>query len=330
MIDKGVERILELSDPPVGEPPQTEAIEREFAYLSGGCFTNPPLQPYHLKNYGFGLKNGINAVIPFCVSKHAVEPNLARYPEIAPLIQAIKNHIPDTPYPILAGSAVFLGARHGKCNDVDLVAYVLVGTTDEERHTVGRTLRDMVSATAPTEIKATVSGGKRLFAEGVLIEPLLDQLVGNNPQNPAPDLVCGLASVQLIFDADPTSLNKQITLQIHFIHQSFIETDIHPYQELPECNANNFFHKNQHWLAPSFLHYFRFLLRGIEAEPMRKNPLKAAKRAAMLTGMAGLWKEQDLLIAHINGRAPLADVDLQALINRLRAEISPLVTAGII
>lgn len=333
MVDARVVQILELSDVPAGTRPSVGTIEYDFARLSRERFANPPYQPSHLENYGFGLQTGVKSVIPYCIAGHVVPPTLRSHREIKTLIQNIEHSDIVTPYPILAGSAVFLGINHDNCDDVDLVIYVPVGARDDERKAVGRFFRQLVTATQPTELKATViiSGNrtKKLSTKrsSGTIGDLLDRIVGKKPTEPDPEVIADLASAQLIFDADPHGLGKQTTLKIQLTPLNFVDTDIHPYQELPECDEHEFYHTNKHWLAPSFVHFFRFLFWGVTEQLAEQNIVKAGKRAAMLAGMAGDWDAQKEIIDAIRAFTPTTDTTtLKLALEKLRSEVATGIT----
>ncbi|WP_417463278.1 hypothetical protein [Kordiimonas sp.] len=279
------------------------------------------------------MQTGVQSIIPFCIANHVVPPTLRSHPEIRTLIQKIQHSGSITPYPILAGSAVYLGIGHINCDDVDLVAYVPVGAKDDERKAVGRFLRQLVTATRPTELKASVIVSdnkiKKLSTKrsGGTADNLLDRILGEDPTEPDPEIIVNLASAQLIFDADPKSLGKQMTLKIHCTPLNFVDTDIHPHQELPECDEHDFFHTNKHWLAPSFVHFFRFLIRGVNEQQEKQNIVKAAKRAAMLAGMAGDWDVQKEIIDLITASTTTTKTkDIGSIVDNLRREIATEVT----
>ena len=304
MIEPRIDRILGLSNHIVGEHPRVAEREDLFAEISREVFPNPPAQPYELENYGFGLINHVSAVVPFCVGEYAYEPQsqVAQHPKLATFLAKLE------PYPILAGSAVFLGTDHAICDDVDLVTYVDLGTTEEERQDVGRRLREIVEEFRPAELISQMSSGPEGEPAGKLkgigdteIPALLDSLVGTDPKHPDPRLVARLVSAQLEWTAEFFELGKPVSLRVHFVHLANEDKDIHPYQELHGCKAEDFLHTNRNWLTPSFGYYYGFLRKGLleirGKKTSERDIIKKAKRAAMILGIFGRHRhEQRILV----------------------------------
>lgn len=302
MFDRRVLTILTLSDRRAVEPAPVADREAEFASLCKQFFPAPPEQPDELANYGFGLKQSVRAVLPYCISAHARQPvvELSQDPKLAALLARIE------PYPIFAGSAVFLGANHPMCDDLDLVQYIFVGAGRDERLEVATGLRKMVVDLDPASLKASLnntSDGPQVppqIARGrTSIRDYLDELLGSDASQPDPKLVARLASAQIAWPASAYRIRKVISLQLHFIHQSFVDKDIHPYQETHECDAAQFLHSNRYWLDSSFRNYFGFLFRGIQQQLVNNDIIKAAKRAAVLSGLVGNTNAQNTLISHL-------------------------------
>ena len=303
MIDRRVIRILELSDQGVGEPAAVAELESLYALVTSGYFSVPPEQPEELSNYGFGLKEGVPAILPYCVSPFARQPSerLGQYPKIAALLSKIE------PYPILAGSAVLLGVEHAICDDIDLVTYIEVGTRPEERLHVARELRRLVKDMKPHTLKASFQNSEgnkprpTWSKEGQHdINRLLDRIVGSDSRNPDTKEIARLASAQLEWPASSFGLGKRVSLQLHFVHRAFIDMNVHPQQEVHECDARKFLHTNQHWLAKSFWNYFQFLTRGIQREVVKDDEIKAYKRAAMLFGLVGESGDQAKVVSMLD------------------------------
>lgn len=325
MIDNRVLKILEFSEQNVGEHAPVADREGLFASLCGEVFVAPPEQPDELANYGFGLKNGVHAVVPYCLSTYGRQPTegLSRDVKLAELLSKI------VPYPILAGSAVYLGANHAMCDDIDLVQYVMIGATRAERIDVAKRLRQLIDDLCPTSLKASLNNmddDKPMppcAAEGTKnVRKYLGELVGVDPFRPDPKLIAQLGSAQMIWSAETFSLGKPISLQLHFVHQSFFDKDVHPYQEAHECEAAAFLHTNQHWLAPSMCNYFGFLKRGIQEQLAEGDIIKAAKRAAILFGLVGNSTAQRELVSILDVYADLSDDGQQ----RSRKKMEPMIS----
>ena len=334
MIDERITRILQLSEQGVGQKPAVADREREFASVCADVFSDPPTQPEELANYGFGLRETVVAVLPYCVSACSKQSSvrLLDEPKISDLMAKIKA------YPILAGSAVFLGVDHALCEDVDLVHYVTVGTTRVERVAVATEIRRLVEGLNPNTFLVSHNNSGDIMpapwrsAEGrKRIRGLLDQLVGDDPKNPDPENIASIGWIQLAWSPNSSGLKKPITLQLHFVHRSFADKDVHPYQELHECDANDFVHTNKPWLAPSFRHYFSFLARAITPQLVSEDVVKAAKRAAVFLGLVGDVDAQGRLVALLDGYSMLDDdgkrqsrESMEGMIGELREEVSGL------
>ncbi len=312
LVDQRVKKIFQLSRRSAHGPTHVNELESLFASVSCDCFATPPEQPNELANYGFGLRSDVQTILPYCVShcSRQLFYDRKKYPKMSKFLEKID------PYPILAGSAVFLGADHAICDDVDLVKYMTIGTTQEERSNVGLEFRRLIKEMHPTSLKASLNNAGNdkpkppVEAIGsVKIRQYLDKLVGNNVDNPDPQLVARLKSAQLIWSAETMGLNKQITLKVHFVHSAFPNSDIHPYQEVHECAPNDFLHTNRHWLAPSFCGYFGFLLQGIQDQLVKNDPIKAAKRAAILFGIVGCSVSQKEIIQLLDNYPNLDPAD---------------------
>jgi hypothetical protein len=332
LIDQRVIEILKLSDQGIRERAGVAALEVLYARVTSEYFSVPPEQPEELLNYGFGIKPGVQAVLSYCISSYARRPSeiLSQDPRGAALLSKIK------PYPVLAGSAVLLGIDHCICDDVDLVQYIDVGTRLEERVNVAKKLRKLVEDLKPTTLKASLNNtiGNRprppRFAEGEQrIRNLLGMIVGPDPRNPNSQAISELAGAQLAWRASTFGVGKPVSLQLHFVHKAFVDKDVHPQQEVHECDAIAFLHVNQHWLAPSFRNYFQFLIRGIQSELATHDAIKASKRAAMLFGLVGNLRAQVEVISLLDNYLGLNDdeqrdsrAQIESIIDNLREALA--------
>ncbi|MFA9262927.1 MAG: hypothetical protein ACEQSB_06300, partial [Undibacterium sp.] len=197
-------------------------------------------------------------------------------------------------------------------------------------------LRQLVEDLKPTALKASLNNafGNRprppRFAEGEQrIRNLLNLIVGPDPRNPDPQAITELASAQLEWRASTFGFGKPVSLQLHFVHMAFVDKDVHPQQEVHECDAKAFLHINQHWLAPSFRNYFQFLIRGIQSELAAHDTIKASKRAAMLFGLVGNLGAQAEVVSRLDNYLGLNEDDqrdsraqIESIIGNLREALA--------
>lgn len=292
MFDDQVVEILEFFLDPGGEI-ATGDREKTFSNFTLGFLPADVSRIVYLLNYGFGLAASIPAIVPYNLSHRA-----NGYVRGLPLGPAATHFGHDGKYPILAGSAVFLGADHALCEDLDFVLYLEVGDLPEVRHTVAKKFVEQVMLARPQQVVIAVNGKDRgeWPATGEEIPEKIERYIPLIDVAETSTKIGNIRHVHLEWPAHEVALGKPASLRIHFVHSNTVSRDIHPYQEMHGCNAPDFFHRNKHWLSGSFGAYFEWLRNKISEQSVENSPIKAAKRAIPLSGMVGDVDTQSRLV----------------------------------
>lgn len=293
MFDIRVLRILDFDRDPEGQMALGDR-EQAFSDFATGCFPATFAQNTFLTNYGFGVVDGIPAVVPFNLARTA-DCLAAGFP-LSPTSTQLEEY---GHYPILAGSAVFLGPDHDLCEDIDFVFYMEVGDDPEVRKRIAEKLVEVVKQSQPYLVETSVRGKNnpgKWPAVGKDIPLLIQRDILRANILDTHEAIGNLGYVHFAWPAGAVTPGKPVSLRVHILHSNVKNTDIHPYQEIHCCEAPEFFHRNKHWLSESFGSYLDFLRYEITESSIELNPIKATKRAIPLAGMVGAFDAQfDLL-----------------------------------
>lgn len=287
-----------------GRRPISE-YEEEFTSLSGKIFGDISSQDAKLTNYGFCVADDERGILPYCVNSICVCQRLSS--EIDKYFIGKSEYFQD--YPVLAGSAIFLGMDHPECNDLDVVNYITVNQDSKKRREIIQELWAFANSFDPEKVKIKPTGARMEFtgAETVTLgresrqkyNVGLDRSTGNRPKFFGID-IADIESIIFNNVSNAGSGEKPVNVYFHCIQSVMENLDTHPYQEVHFCSGTEFFHLDRSWLVRSIADHFTFLKGKIAENKDAEDPVKSVKRAIVLAGITGAFELQGQLVKLLN------------------------------